>query len=546
MELLFSVFILTLSVYSVVQAAPWLPPRYDGGLPARCSSTALQLPTFNNLRVLNVDARLFQNYTLGLPPIPGLEEVLGGAVPSITGLNFCNVTVTYTHPGWNDSVNVNTFLPFEWNGRFLANGGGGFVTGSPQTAMLTMLLGQTQAYAQSNTDGGHTGDPSPSNPWPLTSTGNLNWPLLVDFSSSALHDMAVVGKAVIQTFYHTAPKYSYFYGGSTGGRQGHMLAQRYPEDFDGIVGHYPAIYWNRILASMAWPVFMMDRLSYYPPPCELDVITSAAIAECDEQDGVKDGIISHPSLCEFDPESFVGKEASCNGTSRTISSEAATIMRAAWEGPRSSTGEFQWYGYNPGTNISAPGGIAYNICDAQGNNCTPQPFSIPYQWASYFVKKDPTYTLRNISHEEWDEIVHNAVVEFESIIETNDVDLTKLRKSGTKLLNWHGTGDPLIPVNGSSHYYDRVLAQQPDAPGYYRLFIAPGAVHGFTEGIAPRMESVLTQMVDWVEKGVTPETLFAQGTSTEGVLMKRDLCLYPRVQHYTGGNFTSATSYTCV
>ena len=195
--------------------------------------------------------------------------------------------------------------------------------------------------------------------------------------------------------------------------------------------------------------------------------------------------------------------------------------------------------------VAGPTGIASTTCDLTNTVCEAAPFSIPFDWATWFVAKDPAYVFRNVSHEEWDAVTHQTLVEYASIIETDDIDLTELKKSGTKLLTWHGTVDPLIPYNSTSHYYDQVLAKQPDVQDYYRYYIAPGAGHSPFGGIAPTDSSVLKQMQDWVEHGIAPDVLHAQGT-VDGKETKRDLCLYPKVQHYAGGDSSKPESFICV
>lgn len=520
-----------------------LKPRSNEGLEARCTPSAIKLPPIGAIQVLNVAAEYSSNATIPVLTLPSFASSL----PTLSGLNYCNVTVTYTHPGWSDAINVNILLPQEWNERFLAIGGGGWASGAAAYQQIYMLMGRLQSFAVAYTDGGHIDSPSLSDPWPLISPGNPNWPLLVDFGSLAIHELAVIGKALVQAYYEKPAPYSYYYGASQGGRQGHMQAQRFPEDFDGLVAHFPAIYWNRFFSGMRWPVFVMDKLGVYPSPCELDAFTFAAIEQCDELDGVKDGIVSHPWACTFEPESIVGTEIECSGFSKTLSSEAASIMKAIWEGPQSSTGEFQWYGYDKSANLtSLGGGIAHNKCNDQGNNCEPEVFPLGFDWLSWVVKRDPENTGRNISHQEWDDNFDSSLIEFQSLIETNDDDLSRFKRSGAKLINWHGTRDQLIPFNGSTHYVDRLLERDPNTADYYRLFVAPATDHGFVEGLAPSVNGTLSKLIDWVENGIAPETLDGSGLSPQGVPLKRDLCLYPRVQHYNGGDITVASSYTCV
>jgi hypothetical protein len=163
-------------------------------------------------------------------------------VGNLTGLNFCQVNVTLTHPGTGDAVKNQVWLPLtNWNGRFLGVGGGGYAAG-----VWTSLGPAIQrGYAAVSTDAGHSQNNSgDASAWALVSPGNVNQYLLLDFASLSIHDMTVLGKAVTEAFYAAKPAYSYWQGCSTGGRQGIGEAQMYPDDYDGIVAAAPAVQWN--------------------------------------------------------------------------------------------------------------------------------------------------------------------------------------------------------------------------------------------------------------------------------------------------------------
>lgn len=176
------------------------------GSTATCSQAGFSLPGIPGVSVLSIQVVEERNYTY----TPGL---FGAGLPDshlIPDLNFCNVMVTYTHPGWHDEINVNVLLSTDsWNGRFAAIGGGVFATGGGEIAEFLMMPIMATGFATATTDGGHSSDvlgtegSEPS--WALTSPGNVNWPLLVDFASVALHDTATIGKAVQEAFYGTAP-----------------------------------------------------------------------------------------------------------------------------------------------------------------------------------------------------------------------------------------------------------------------------------------------------------------------------------------------------
>src|SRR5262249_58852767 len=138
------------------------------------------------------------------------------------------------------------------------------------------------------TDAGHEGG---SGRFALDANGTQDWQAIIDNAYLGIHEMTVVGKALTTAFYAKAPRYSYFVGGSTGGRQGLMEAQRYPEDYDGILCACPAINWQRFIPADLWPQVVMAASGNFVPKAKLDAATAAAVASCDARDGVADGVI---------------------------------------------------------------------------------------------------------------------------------------------------------------------------------------------------------------------------------------------------------------
>ncbi|KAI4793061.1 tannase and feruloyl esterase, partial [Aureobasidium sp. EXF-8846] len=248
---------------------------------SRCSVEALAKPDIFGANIIDISAHEVNKYS-NVDPTSRQSES--------NDLSFCNVTVTYTHPGQHDTIHVTIWLPLkdEWNGRFMAVGGGGWITGHPYLSPQIK-----SGYAAASTDGGHAVERSAAS-WALTSPGNVNWNLLQDFAYRALDDMALIGKAVTTSFYQDAPKYSYWNGCSTGGRQGLMLAQRSPGLFDGILAAAPAIDWPTFVVSAFWAQQRMNQIDAYPSTCELMAFRAAAIEACDSLDGLTDGIVGAP------------------------------------------------------------------------------------------------------------------------------------------------------------------------------------------------------------------------------------------------------------
>jgi hypothetical protein len=261
-----------------------------------------------------------------------------------------------------------------YDSRFQGTGGGGYQTGDGTSALVQAVH---DGYSAASTDGGHPSETAdiaaPAN-WALLSPGNLNLPLLQDFAAVTLADMTLIGQAITESYHGEKPAYSYWTGCSTGGRQGLMLAQRYPELYDGIVALAPAINWDTFLVTEYWPQQVMNQLGVYPPPCELIAFTNAAIAACDDLDGLEDGIISDANACTFDPYSIVGEPFVCDdGEERQLTVEGAKVADSAWSGLIDPSGNRQWYGLNRDAALSG-------IAGTNATTSTGKPFRHSADW----------------------------------------------------------------------------------------------------------------------------------------------------------------------
>lgn len=225
-----------------------------------------------------------------------------------------------------------------------------------------------------------------------------------------------------------------------------MLAQRYPDAYDGIHACAPAYNWNELFAFTLWPQLVMQWIDYFPYPCELHALVEAAIEACDMNDGVVDSIISDDSACDFDPFSLVGKTFFCadTNTTNTITKEAATIAKATWTGPRTVNNEFVWYGSNVGSQLSgSTAGLTSDIGPAmtacsQNGTCVGVPLGLGENWLKYFVENDIDWNWRNMTHADLSYDTAKSIKLYDPIIGTNDPDLTSFYKRGGKILGYHG------------------------------------------------------------------------------------------------------------
>jgi feruloyl esterase len=464
--------------------------------------------------------------------LPHTTIVSASLVAATTAVpEYCAVQAVITSPPAGDQIRVGVWLPTRtWNGRFQGMGGGGFVAGSPTTVPVAALQA---GYAAAATDGGHTGfDGS----FALNADATLNWQLIADFGFLGIHEMTVTAKGLVERFYGTSKFFSYFTGCSTGGRQGLMEGQRYPRDYDGIAAGSPAINWTKLHPAQLWGQLRMRLAGDEVAPCKLTAATQAAVAACDTRDGVTDGIIGDWQGCRFEASTLVGTDTPCG----TITATDAQLINEIWAGPRGVDGDFLWYGLERGADLRALNNSASGVG---------LPFFITLDWFRYFLLQNPGFDWQTLTYEQYLLLFQQSVLEFQSVIATDDPDLSAFRDAGGKVVFWHGTADPLIFFRGSLQYYQRLEESMGGAAKtrrFARFFVAPGVGHcGGGDGAAPT--DLLDSVVRWVEQGKAPDQLAGQRTDATGtVVLTRPICPYPEVARYTGhGTTTDARNFTC-
>lgn len=191
--------------------------------------------------------------------------------------------------------------------------------------------------------------------------------------------------------------------------------------------------------SGLWPPVFMN-LNGYPYNCEVSAITSAAITTCDPLDGVTDGIITDPSICEFNPRSQIGKVIDCladSGREKVkITPSAAALVQAMWDGAKHPDNSSMWYGYTQETETGGPYGTTTTDCT--NGTCVPAGYNAAFDWTKLFILQDPNADLSNVTWEQWDEWWYEGQEKYSKFIETNSTDLSAFKKSGGKLLTFHG------------------------------------------------------------------------------------------------------------
>jgi Tannase and feruloyl esterase len=476
----------------------------------------------------------------GITPACSCESLTNVVIPNTTiesavidvSNRMCRVTAVVTHPPAGDSVTVWIGLPLtNWNGRFQGTGGGGFLGGHFNSLRGPVARG----FSAGATDTGHQGG---SGRFALDDNGRQDWQAIIDNAYLGIHEMTVVGKAMTEAFYGRAPRYSYFVGGSTGGRQGLMEAQRFPNDYDGILSACPAINWHRFVAASLWPEVVMLSMSNFVSKAKFDAATAAAIAACDTDDGVKDGVIDDPFRCAYDAKALVGTKIG----SDTFTAADAEVIRKTWQGPRGQDGSFLWYGLERGADLSAYAGTA-------GSPLKGKPFSISMEYWLYYLAQDSKWDWTTLTYTGFEQLWKKSVEQYGAVIGTDDPDLTRFRDRGSKIIIYHGLADQLIPAAGTIEYYQRVqqlMGGEKKTAKFALLFLVPGVDHGFRgPGAAP--SGLNEAILRWVEEDKPPEKLIAEKRDANGkVTRTRPLFPYPQVAKYKGsgstdeaGNFVS-------
>jgi hypothetical protein len=439
---------------------------------------------------------------------------------------FCRVSIVI-----KPQINIEVWLPMSWNERFQAVGGGGYA-GSISWAALGGAI--RNGYATASTDTGHNGTNQPGGAFALNSDGTVNTQLIEDFAFRSLQELTLQSKELIRAFYAERPKYSYWNGCSTGGRQGLIQAQRLPGGYDGILAGAPAINWDRFIPAELWPQIAMKEEAGGPlSACKLNTVTNAAIAACDSFDGVIDGVLEDPRRCHFDPVALqcaAGATPDCN----CLTPKEVAAVRKVWDGPRSTDGNRLWYGLTRGTPLAALAGA--------------NPFPISSDHVRYWVEHDKTFDWHKLDYAAFEAEFQKSRAGLNRVIGSDDPDLRQFRRDGGKVLIWHGLSDQLIFPEGTIDYYERVVDKTgglKETQSFARLFLAPGVGH-CGGGSGPNSFDMFGELVKWVEMGQAPERITASLMQNNQVVRSRPLCAYPKVATYTGaGSTNDAGNFVC-
>ena len=452
-------------------------------------------------------------------------------------------------PTTDSDIKFEVWIPNapNWNGNFegVENGGfGGFIN---RVALATALRA---GFATASTDTGHAAG------WMDAEWAVGHPEKVVDFGYRAIHLMTVSAKALVQSFYGTAARRAYFTGCSNGGRQGLMEAQRFPEDYDGIIAGAPVNFMTHLVAAAIWDSqgTLSNRASYIPAS-KLSAIHQAVMAACDDEDGIKDGIISDPERCHFDPQTLLCRGADTNAC---LTAPQVVTLEKLYSGPRSSRGGKVYPGLMPGGELGLNSWVTWITGSAPNMNGQ---FVLGMEFFSNMVFENPGWDYRKFS---FDSDVQLTDKKLANALNATDPNLDRFRARGGKLILYHGWADSAAPPLNTVDYFRAVVAamgrKQTDT--FLRLYMVPGMQHcgdgpgpcSFGADPAADLDpehSVFRSLEEWVEHGVAPRKIVASkyvspDDPAGGTIMSQPLCPYPDFAKYKGsGDIHEAANFAC-
>lgn len=491
---------------------------------------------------------------LATTTITAAQSVAPGAFSSGTGSAaafkelpaFCRVT-GIIKPTADSDINFEVWMPSSgWNGKLQGIGNGGFAGSISYDGLAGAVA---RGYAAASTDTGHTGRDAS---WALGHPEKI-----VDYGHRAIHEMTMKAKEIIGAFYGNGPKRSYFASCSNGGRQALMEAQRYPNDYDGLIAGAPANYFTNILTGFAWNLQAMHAdADSYIPPSKLKAIETAALASCDVRDGVSDGVLDDPTKCGFDPSVLL-----CRGTEsdECLTEKQIAALKKIYSGPRGSNGKQIIPGFVPGGE-TGPGGWATWINSADPTRALQFFFST--QTFANMVHDDPKWDIKRFNLEEDHKLANQKLA---SILNATDPNLKAFKARGGKLILYHGWSDAALPPVNTINYFQSVVAKmgQRESGSFVRLFMVPGLQHCgggpgpnafgafVTAARSDPQHDMSLALERWVEQGIGPDRIIAskrQGLDPKSpVTRTRPLCPFPQVARYRGsGSTDAAANFACV
>ena len=483
----------------------------------------------------SLDAKSLSNEEVN--PCKECEELMELNLPDVTIISAENIPEGHPHCRIHGiigrEIKFEILLPQKWNARYIMGGGGGFVGGIANAARSSVNDG----YATSGTDTGHESNGLQAD-WGLN-----NMERQLNFGHLAIHRTAEVSKAIIESYYGQFPDYSYFIGCSRGGGQAMMEAQRYPEDFDGIVAGAPAFNWTAFAAEFVqntkavYPSNLSDPLIYEE---HLRILQDEILKQCDMIDGIRDSILNNPAKCNFNfdelpkcPDDKAGKDCFTTGQIKAIK----TIYDGVDLGNKISYPGFPYGGENE------PAGWRPWIT---GPNESAQKSGYPSSQAGfgietfkYLILQDPDWDYSTYDFTGYEKEIRYA----SAYLDATSTDYSGFKNRKGKIIIWHGWNDPALSAYATIDHYNAVKENDPDIQEYMRLYLLPGVLH-CRGGDGPSQVDWIGLIREWVENENPPAKIIARKITDGREVMSRPLFPYPAEAVYDGkGDPDSESSF---
>ncbi|HVT37089.1 MAG TPA: tannase/feruloyl esterase family alpha/beta hydrolase [Nevskiaceae bacterium] len=480
--------------------------------------------------------------TASVAPPDTLDIGLQGLPPLPVAAAYCRVRATLT-PNPGSEIHIEVWLPpkEKWNGKYLGAGNAGYA-GDFASPWLYMGGAVAKGYATGGTDTGHRGHgmgkgEEAGASWALNAPDKIK-----DYGNRAEHYTAIAAKLIVKAYYETPAKYAYFEGCSNGGREALMEAQKYPDDYDGIVAGAPANWWNNDQAGFAWNTLAARAAAI--PAAKLQLLLDAVLKQCDALDGVADGLLEDPRMCKFDPGKLQCKSGDADDCLSKVQVEAVRKIYGGPVDPRTHKSIFP--GFPPGAEA-----VQWDewITGASANQAM---FST--EFFRYMVFGKPDWELSSLDFGKDIDLARSRTA---ADLDSANPDLRPFARHGGKLIMYHGWDDAALTPLGSIRYYEDVKKKigakaQDDT---MRLYLVPGMAHCIA-GPGPNNFDMLSQLERWVEQQQAPTQViaakyasdFAQliGLPLGDPLRTRPLCPYPLKARWNGsGSIDQAENFTC-
>ena len=477
------------------------------------------------------------------------QFTLPGSSNTLDTTGFCRV-VAVAKPTSDSIINFEVWIPEgqRWNHDLLGVGNGGY-NGAIQYTRLAH--GLERGFATVSADTGHTGED--------LSFAAGHPQKIIDWGYRSVHIMTESAKLIIRQYAGASPKHSYFMGCSTGGHQALSEVQRFPADYDGVVAGDPGNNRVHLNVGLLWAFAATHdaKGEAILPTSKLPLINRAVLMACDAADGVKDGIISDPQACHFDPDVLLCKAEEDN---ECLTAAQVLAVKKVYDGPKNArTGEQIIAGYSPGS--ESPIGDEWAAGWKTYITDRTEPMRLDF-W-KYWVFNNPDWDWRTFSYD------RDVAYADEKLSAANAVsaDLSAFKQRGGKLLMYSGWADPVGPPMDAVNYYKRVEAMGGhEATGsFFRLFMVPGMAHcgggpgpNFFGGFGPSAQrsseikndpqhDVLSAVAQWVERGSAPDYIIASHLNGAHIDRTRPICPYPMTAHWNRkGNSDDATNFSCI